>query len=135
MSDKFILKGHEPVPATLMEWAAWYEISDRHVAKASIGDIEISTVFLGLNHEYEGGPPLIFETMIFGGPHDQYQERCSTWEQAEAMHAKAVELVSSGEAKPVVCEAVGGIVSHDFIGGRCLKCKMTEADAATEQKL
>ena len=30
--------------------------------------IHVSTVWLGIDHAYtEGGPPVIFETMIFGG--------------------------------------------------------------------
>lgn len=36
-----------------------------------------------------------FETMIFGGEHDQYQERYSTWDEAEAGHKRAIELVFS----------------------------------------
>lgn len=100
MNDKFILKDHEPVPATLMEWAAWYEKADRHVAKTETANGEVSTVFLGLDHSFGGGPPMLFETMIFGGSQDQYQERCSTWEEAEAMHAKAVALVSETTCEP-----------------------------------
>lgn len=94
MSDKYILDGHNPVPTDLQGWARWYEKADRNVARDTVGDDTlVSTVFLGLDHNWGMGPPLLFETMIFGGPHDQYQERCSTWEQAEAMHAKALELV------------------------------------------
>ena len=48
---------------------------------------------MGLDHAFMGGPPLLFETMIFGGEHDQFQERYSTWEEAMAGHKKAVELV------------------------------------------
>jgi hypothetical protein len=54
--------------------------------------VEVSTVFLGLDHAWGKGPPMLFETMIFGGEHDQYQERCSTWEQAEEMHRRACAL-------------------------------------------
>ena len=39
------------------------------------------------------GPPLLFETMIFGGPHDGYQERYTFWDEAEAGHAKALGMV------------------------------------------
>lgn len=94
MSDKYILDGKTPVPADLMTWARWFETAgtSRIVAKTEVGDMNVSTVFLGLNHAFGGGPPLLFETMIFGGPPDQdYQERCSTWEQAEAMHQRGVE--------------------------------------------
>ena len=90
---KYILDGKVVKPASLMEWAQWYETADRHVAKDQIGDVKISTVFLGMDHQFSEGEPLIFETMIFGGEHDQYQDRCSTWDQAEAQHAEAVLMV------------------------------------------
>ena len=95
MSDKFILKGHMAVPANLMTWARWFETADRKVANDRIGDIRVSTVFLGVDHNFDGGPPLLFETMIFGGPHDEYQEWYSTWEEAEAGHATALALVKA----------------------------------------
>jgi hypothetical protein len=41
-----------------------------------------------------------FETMIFGGPHDSYQERSSTFEEAETTHAAAVTLASEPENRP-----------------------------------
>jgi hypothetical protein len=34
--------------------------------------------------------------MIFGGTHDQFQDRTSSWEDAERMHAAAMALVRSG---------------------------------------
>jgi len=63
------------------------------VARSKIGDVQISTVFLGIDHSWDNGPPVLFETMVFGGNHDQYQERCSTWKQAEDMHERACALV------------------------------------------
>ena len=93
MSDKYILQGKKVVPADLMTWAKWFETGDRHVANTAIGDVRVSTVFLGLDHSFGHGEPLLFETMIFGGEHNDYQTRCSTWEQAEAQHAEAVALV------------------------------------------
>lgn len=57
-------------------------------------DIMVSTVLLVLDHSFTtDGPPLIFETMVFGGEHNEYQERYATREQAEAGHAVAVKLV------------------------------------------
>lgn len=97
MNDKYILNGHEVVPADLMTWSKWFEKSDRTVRKTTIGDVDVSTVFIGLDHRFgDAGPPLVFETMIFGGQHDEYQDRCSTWDEAEAMHAKACKLVTDG---------------------------------------
>jgi len=92
MTDKFILDGQTPVECPdLIEWGQWMQTADRHVAKTKINDdVKVSTVFLGLDHSFGHGPPLLFETMIFGGEHDQYQERFETWEQAEAGHKVAV---------------------------------------------
>lgn len=99
-SGRYVLNDKkEPVLCEdLMEWAKWFETIDcRRVREDVIGwrrRARVSTVFLGLDHNFfEKGPPLVFETMIFGGPHDGYQTRCSTWAEAEAMHEKAVKLV------------------------------------------
>ena len=93
MTDKYILKDRVPVPCeNLLDWARWFETADRHVAKSVNDKVRVSTVFLGLDHQWGKGPPMLFETMIFGGEHDQYQERCSTFEEAKMMHKKACEL-------------------------------------------
>lgn len=89
----------EPVPVDLFEWANVMN-GERHVGNDFIGDIHVSTVFLGLNHQYGDGPPLLFETMIFGGDHDNYQERYCTWAEAEEGHKRAVALVNSDNTTP-----------------------------------
>lgn len=96
MTDRwYVLDGHETRRVgSLEEWAQHFEAMDRHVAVDEIGDVTVSTAFLGLDHNhFGGGPPLLFETMIFGGEHDQYQVRCSTWDEAVAQHNEAVALV------------------------------------------
>jgi hypothetical protein len=75
-----------------MEWARWLETANRHVAERRLGTIRVSTVFLGIDHSFGRGLPVLFETMIFGGKFDGYQERCMTWEQAEVMHEVACRL-------------------------------------------
>lgn len=56
------------------------------------GGRTISTVFLSMDHRHIGdGPPLLFETMMFTNGRADVLGRCSTWEEAEAMHEKAVE--------------------------------------------
>lgn len=95
------LVGHTPVPCeSTEEWAIWYEstfqkgFSDRIVKRSILGRVWVSTVFLSIDHRFGEGPPLLFETMIFGLPESHplcmYQDRCSTWEEAEAMHQKAL---------------------------------------------
>jgi hypothetical protein len=56
--------------------------------------VNVSTVWLGLDHNWwPDRPPLIFETMIFGGKLDLEVWRYSTEEQAVAGHADAVKLL------------------------------------------
>lgn len=93
---KYILVGKEPKQVDdIMEWAKSFEGSDRTVEKTTIGDVDISTVFLGLDHSFGGGEPLLFETMIFGGDDDGYQERYSTWDEAVKGHKFACKKVSA----------------------------------------
>lgn len=94
----YILEGKTPRLADPMEWAKWFGTTDRHIGNDVIGGVRISTVFLGVDHKWEDGPPLLFETMIFGGPHGEYQTRSSTWDEAEQQHAVAVALVKSTAA-------------------------------------
>jgi len=79
-----------------MEWALWFESADRRVAWTRVGPLEVSTVFIGLDHNFPGhdDQPHVFETMIFdqGDTHKSigYLERYSTWEEAEHGHDRAV---------------------------------------------
>jgi len=78
------------VEPDLLTWARWFETAheERIVARTEVGDVMVSTVFLGLDHCFTpDGPPLIFETLVFGGPHDGEMDRYSTWEEAEQGHA------------------------------------------------
>lgn len=64
----YILDGKEPiVEMDVLKWAKWLEGADRVVAQTAIGAVEISTVFLGLDYNWPVCPPLLFETMVFGG--------------------------------------------------------------------
>lgn len=90
----YILDGKIPIPCDdFMRWARSFEISNRRVAEMQLGETYVSTVFLGTDHSFGDGPPMLFETMIFGGKHDGYCERYSTWEQAEAGHARILEML------------------------------------------
>jgi hypothetical protein len=99
MTGKYILEGKMPkLVEDVLEWGRWFETADRHVAKTVLPNgVKVSTVFLGLDHSFSGGQPILFETMIFGGEHDQYQERYHTWEKAELGHKRAV---AKAEGKP-----------------------------------
>lgn len=90
----YILIDRVPTPCPdITRWAMWYETADRTVAKTDIDGVRVSTVFLGYNHGFWHGEKLFFETMIFGGQFDQECMRCETWQQAEAQHREACEMV------------------------------------------
>lgn len=96
----FILVDRKVQKATLHEWAAFFEKSaDRTVARTEVDGFLVSTVFLGLDHNYsDDGPPILWETMVFGGNTARHadldQSRCAgTWEQAEEMHWRAVRAL------------------------------------------
>lgn len=86
-----------------VRWIAEYDVNGRDWRRVDQsfmidkeGDsITVSTVFLGLDHNYGIGPPVLFETMIFGGEHDGYQERYCTWDEAVEGHEVAKKLIKS----------------------------------------
>lgn len=92
----------KPVPEPDIEkWTKWYEnIDHRMVAEDTIGESNISTIFLGIDpsgiSRRTSRIPMLWETMVFGGPLDQEQWRCGgSREEAKAMHASAVAEVKA----------------------------------------
>lgn len=84
----YILNGHEVVPVDdLLLFAMWYEDGNRIVKQEQIGEYWVSTVFLGLDHNWGWeGPPVLFETMIFIDEKADVAERYCTWDEAAAGH-------------------------------------------------
>lgn len=86
----------EPVPCPdLLTWARWFEVvHHRILTSTDVGAFHVSTVFLGIDHAFHGGPPVLWETMIFGAPKghplDGYQERYTSRGEAIEGHARAV---------------------------------------------
>lgn len=82
---------------TLLEWGMWWETANRIVGQTRFDpDILVSTVFLGIDHRLWGdGPPLLFETMVFGISMDDeaWQWRYSSWDDAETGHKATVRKV------------------------------------------
>lgn len=95
MAEYAMLRDGVIVPVDMMTWATMFEESDRRVALTQLGEATVSTVFLGLNHAFGGGRPLWFETMVFGGEHDQDMDRYATLEEAMAGHERMVALVTN----------------------------------------
>lgn len=80
-------------PVSMEKWVTLFE-HRQQVAKTTLpGGIRVSTVYLGVNHNWDPeGPPLIYETMVFGP--DRFRDidmaRYTTREQAEAGHRTMV---------------------------------------------
>lgn len=85
-------------PCTIAEWAQNFESEKggTPVKVDNVGRVRISTVFFGVDTAM-AGPPAVFETMIFGGAHDRWQTKSSSWAEAEQTHAAALAMVQQGE--------------------------------------
>ena len=102
MSIWWMLKDGKPVPVDGfdVEFAKWYEdFSNRQTARTEVQDprdgtkVLISTVFLALDHGWDDGPPVLWETMIFGGSLDGEQWRYRSEAEARVGHEAAVTQV------------------------------------------
>jgi hypothetical protein len=99
--DRFAMKyilnpDHSISLADLKTWATWFEDDPeaRNVALTCTERYDVSTVFLGLDHNFTGvGPPILFETMVFpkyGDMNERACERYATWDEAVAGHERMV---------------------------------------------
>ena len=108
INEKYVLNQHnEPVVVKdLMLWAAAFEDNDKRIVRQTtvteLGEylvspfksVFVSTVFLGLDHNFMGeGPPIVFETMVFGGPFNHTMWRYATWDEAVKGHEQLVKMV------------------------------------------
>ena len=101
LPDEWIIEGHTPRLVKWPEYLAWVKADPNHdkrrVAQDTVGEAWVSTVFLTVDHNFGGrGAPILFETMLFGGQHDQSCWRYCTWEEAEAGHARVVAALRDG---------------------------------------
>jgi hypothetical protein len=94
-----------PVPEPdLMKWGEWnHEWKNRVVRQDYFGlpqeEIMVSTVFMGLDHNFSReGPPVLWETMVFGGPYNDYTERYTS--KAEGPEGPRTRLCLGGPCTP-----------------------------------
>lgn len=93
----------------LMQWCSWFETSNRGLEytvikdanRKGIGGIHVSTVFLGIDHNFsQKGKPLLWETMVFGGPLSEHGERYSSAADAKKGHKRWVEAAHGKRPAP-----------------------------------
>jgi hypothetical protein len=96
------LDGHSPVACTVLELALWQSQTGNaacRVAYDQVGEVEISTVFTGLNHRSDPNlPPLLFETLLTSGQYDGQRQRYTTWDEAETGHKLIVQQLEQGRS-------------------------------------
>lgn len=86
-------KGDPVSTHDVLVWGAWFAcFKNRLIARDAVGDATVSTVFLGIDHGYgQNHTPVLFETMVFGGPNDGELWRYETKQAALDGHRRAVE--------------------------------------------
>jgi hypothetical protein len=78
----------------VLVWGRFMSRAKRAVAQEMIGDVRVSTVFLGLDHQYGDGPPILWETMVFWP--DEGGDECrrySSLADAKAGHEAVVARI------------------------------------------
>ena len=100
-------ENNQPIPCEdILKWGRWFQQNDklRIVAQDETPNGRVSTVFLGLDHRLlrlqgEESPPILWETMVFGGPLDGEQIRYCSFEAAKAGHVEMLERVKNGQVE------------------------------------
>ena len=108
------MRGDKVRACSLAEFAWFWERRERFLANDQVGSFRVSTVFLGLDHNFGGGVPHLWETMIFVGrrraePRDFRERGISldesavsiTWRysrKSEALrnHGAVVDMIRAG---------------------------------------
>jgi hypothetical protein len=111
--DRYILNVHDPIRCEdVATWTVWMESPDRLVQDTQFLDsahnrVRVCTAFLGVDVNFGDGEPILFETVVFGGPCDWELYRYCTWEEAEQGHAEVVQRCKArgAEAPPAVSKA------------------------------
>lgn len=92
--------GMDGQPISRDEFIQLVTADSRRIGYEKRGDVTVSTVLVGIDLSFGLSTPLIFETMISGGDHDQKQWRYATRAEAEEGHRLACELAfEGGEAR------------------------------------
>lgn len=99
MSHLYVLleDGRTPLAVEdVVVWGRWFEDFNRVVKQDEKDGVLVSTVFLGIDHNFfQTGPPLLWETLVFRGPYDGKMDRYSSYEEAVAGHERMCREVFS----------------------------------------
>lgn len=105
IDDRFYkLVDQKPVRCTFAEFAeAMKEDSNRVVAQNMVGEWQVSSIFTGIDTNWESDQPLLFETVVFGLPEElRPQWSLSTWDEAMEVHNTLVSMLTQHGAEPLM---------------------------------
>jgi hypothetical protein len=82
-------------------------VQDTQFVDSAHNQVRVSTAFLGVDVNFGDGEPILFETVVLGGPSDWELYRYSTWGEAKQGHAAVVQRCKArgAEAPPAVSKA------------------------------
>lgn len=111
-TDQYILNGDGDVvqEPDINRWGEWMQNSrmTRVVARTEVPGGFVSTVFLGLDHGFgQASSPVLWETMVFHGPCDQYQRRYSSREAAVRTRNAIASRLMDGETNSDALDEIG----------------------------
>ena len=109
-------------PMEMMAWARKLEDDPEYqrVAVHWVRGWMVSTVWLGIDHSFGHGAPIIFETMIFppgdeAGEHgimsEEYQDRYATEAAAQAGHDRALSWLREKLGDDALADIAGPLVA------------------------
>lgn len=100
MTNYILDDDNNPIPCEMIEAHRWMEenFTERcKVKREQWCDCEVSTIFLGIDHNWGNKPPLLFETLVFGGYMDGESDRSESWQEAERSHEAMKKRIVLGK--------------------------------------
>jgi hypothetical protein len=98
MKNYILVNGKPTEEPDFIKFGRWFETADRKVDYTKVEGHVVSTVFLGIDHGFGEGKPVLFETMIFGdGEYDQFGWRWHTMGEAKNGHHAIVDALKEGK--------------------------------------
>jgi hypothetical protein len=117
---RFYDRGGDPLElfmwSNLFEDQTYKRINNTMITSADLTvAYNVSTIWLGIDHNFGSGPPIIFETMVFGeGSCDLACARYRTESEALRGHEEMVTVVASTVDDPLLMDAVHLMTVEDI---------------------
>lgn len=111
-------ESRQVVECDVLAWGRLFGSAERVVRQDCVRGALVSTVFLGLDHNWSGrGAPIVFETMVFGDPdYDELQLRYATWDEALASHTLVLNHVREPAWSRWLCRLFSGLIGELGVG-------------------